>query len=152
MASPKICYACKAVLPIGDFYKHPKSADGHLNKCKSCCRIHAAANRLKNIKRIRQYDVERSKNPNRIAEGVRRTREKRQSDPRYMHCHNAVARALKNGALQRFNCERCGHKKSVAHHESYDQPLKVVWLCNACHSQTHKEMDAISEARRELCA
>jgi hypothetical protein len=128
------------------------SADGYLNKCKTCCRIHATANRLKNIERIRQYDAERGKNPNRIAEGVRRTKEKRQSDPRYMRCHNAVARALKSGALQRFNCERCGHEKSVAHHESYDHPLQVMWLCTPCHSQRHKELDAIADGSIETCA
>lgn len=34
----KRCIICEAELPIGEFYKHPKMGDGHLNKCKSCCK------------------------------------------------------------------------------------------------------------------
>ena len=149
MVSHKVCYACKATLPMKDFYKHPKSADGYLNKCQSCCRAHATANRWKNIERIRQYDSQRGKNPDRVAETVRRTKKKRQSDPRYTRCHNAVARALKSGALKRSNCERCGHEKSMAHHDSYDHPLQVMWLCQPCHKQRHKEIDAIAETSNE---
>ena len=32
----KKCFKCKKIQPIKDFYKHPRTKDGHLNKCKSC--------------------------------------------------------------------------------------------------------------------
>jgi hypothetical protein len=28
----------------------------------------------------------------------------------------------------------------LAHHEDYDKPLEVVWLCQPCHKQRHKEI------------
>jgi uncharacterized OB-fold protein len=146
VVSPKTCYACKAVLPIEEFYKHPKSAGGVMGKCKACHRAHITANRWNNLERIRQYDRDRGKQPHRKAAQVQRTKKKRQSDSRYMRCHNAVARALKKGVLQRSNCERCGHEKSMAHHDSYDHPLQVMWLCQPCHKQRHKELDAMAAA------
>lgn len=34
----KICIKCKAEKDLECFYKHSKMSDGHLNKCKSCCK------------------------------------------------------------------------------------------------------------------
>lgn len=38
----KKCISCDKELPIGEFYVHPKMGDGHLNKCKTCCKLQAA--------------------------------------------------------------------------------------------------------------
>ena len=34
----KKCIRCENVKDLNDFYVHPKMRDGHLNKCKSCCK------------------------------------------------------------------------------------------------------------------
>lgn len=54
------------------------------------------------------------------------------SDPR---AHAAVARALKSGVLVRPDrCEDCETPcKPDAHHDDYDRPLEVRWLCRRCH-------------------
>ncbi len=41
---------------------------------------------------------------------------------------------------------QCGYALGVhAHHESYAKPLEVIWLCQTCHGERHRE---INEERR----
>lgn len=46
----KQCIICKERKPLFDYYAHKKMADGHLNKCKVCCKAQAKErqDRLKN--------------------------------------------------------------------------------------------------------
>ena len=140
MIRSKKCFKCKAVKQLEDFYKHPQMPDGHVNKCKECNKKDVTANREKNIERIREYDRERGKNKERMLANVETTRAWRAEDKRRTVAHNAVARAIRSGALERIPCIRCGEAKSLAHHEDYDKPLGVIWLCQPCHKQRHKEL------------
>lgn len=140
MIRSKECFKCKTVKPLSEFYTHPRMADGHLNKCKACTKNDANKHRSENLERVRAYDRERGKNKERIKLSVQVTALWRQEDKRRSKAHSTVARAIKSGKLHRSPCERCGDEKSVAHHEDYDKPLQVVWLCTPCHKQRHKEI------------
>ncbi len=136
----KTCFKCNTQKPLTDFYKHPGMADGHLNKCKSCAKVESTAHRNANIEKVRAYDLERSKHPHRAKLHYEQTQMWRAADKRRNKCHNAVARAIKSGELTRQPCIRCGDVKSLAHHENYDEPLNVMWLCNVCHRKRHNEI------------
>jgi hypothetical protein len=61
--------------------------------------------------------------------------------------HLAVQRALISGALQKQGCEVCGSDVVDAHHDCYDEPLNVRWLCRRHHVRLHqggKDMFPIS--------
>ena len=133
----KPCIKCGVVKPFGEYYKHPRMADGHLNKCKECCKHDSAKHRNKNIDRIRAYDRERSKSDSRIRQATEVTRAWRAQDKRRSAAHSAVARAIRKGIIERLPCESCGNPQFVAHHDDYDKPLDVRWLCQACHRQHH---------------
>lgn len=48
--------------------------------------------------------------------------------------------AVRSGALKRKPCEKCGAKKTHAHHENYSKPLEVHWLCPRHHEQRHTQI------------
>jgi len=143
MTSSKTCFKCNAEKPLSEFYKHSGMADGHLNKCKSCTKSDVGAHREANIDRIRAYDRDRAKLPSRAVAAAAVSSEWRRQDSRRSKCHNAVARALRNGMLKHRPCEwpECKSENSVAHHESYDRPLDVVFYCQPHHKKRHAEME-----------
>lgn len=136
----KECFKCKSIKPLAEFYKHLRMADGHLNKCKECTKNDANKHRFENLEKIRAYDRARGKIPERIKANTEINRAWRAEDKRRHVAHNAVGRAIRAGDLVRQPCVRCGEKKSVAHHEDYDKPLEVMWLCQPCHKKRHKEL------------
>jgi hypothetical protein len=140
MVRSKECFKCKTVKPLEDFYKHPAMLDGHVNKCKVCNKKDVGDHREKNLEKIRAYDRERGKNADRIASTVAVVKAWRAEDGRRTKAQRAVAYAIRTAKLVRQPCVRCGNPKSHAHHESYDYPLEVMWLCPPCHKQRHKEL------------
>ena len=140
MIRSKECFKCKSVKPLEEFYKHAMMADGHLNKCKMCAKSDALKHRLLNLNKIRAYDKERSKLAHRIALRAEVNKAWRAEDRRREAAHNAVYRAIKLGTLSRTPCIRCGNEKSLAHHEDYEKPLDIIWFCQPCHKQRHKEL------------
>ena len=54
---------------------------------------------------------------------------------RYM-TKNAVAR----GIIKKMPCKVCGIEEVDVHHEDYEKPLQVTWLCKIHHVERHKEL------------
>jgi len=60
-----------------------------------------------------------------------------------------VDTAILRGKLIPGACARCGctppprrtrqRRNIQAHHEDYDKPLEVIWLCHPCHVAVHCE-------------
>jgi len=48
--------------------------------------------------------------------------------------------AVKSGKIIKpTTCQRCGGSgKIYGHHEDYDNPLNVWWLCKCCHQRRHR--------------
>ena len=142
MDTSKECFKCKTIKPLEEFYKHPNMADGHVNKCKECNKNDVTSHRNKNLEKYRAYDRKRSKIPERIKANLEVNRAWRAEDSRRNMAHSAVSKAVRNGTLVRQPCVRCNEAKAIAHHEDYDYPLVVMWLCQPCHKQRHKELKA----------
>lgn len=128
----KICFKCGVEKPLTDFYKHPKMADGHVNKCKTCNKEDVRENRTLKVDYYREYDKERGNR-----QGYEYTKEYRERFPKKYAAHVLVNNHLRDGKLEKKPCEVCGAAKSVAHHDDYDKPLEVRWLCQGHHKQWH---------------
>lgn len=138
MKSSKVCFKCHHEKPIDDFYKHHAMGDGHLGKCKECTKKDVKEHRENNISRIREYDKKRAKIPERAKKQVALHRRWREQDKRRMACHYAVSKAILRGDLTCDPCSVCGRQDAHAHHDDYDKPLDIIWLCPPCHSKRHK--------------
>ena len=44
---------------------------------------------------------------------------------------------LRRGLIAPQPCKVCGEEKSEKHHEDYDKPLEITWLCRTCHLAHH---------------
>lgn len=130
----KVCFKCGAEKPLSDFYKHPKMADGHVNKCKECNKKDVRENRKDKVDYYRAYDRERGSR-----QDPSYNKEYRERYPKKYAAHTLVNNSVRDGKLIPQVCEVCGNINSVAHHDDYDKPLDVRWLCQAHHVQWHKE-------------
>ena len=156
----KVCRECNKEKPFSDFYKHPKMADGHLNKCSECVKTRVTKHREANLEKVRGYDKQRYMLPHRIqarkeyeqTEQGKATRKRRTDsyNKRYPLTHAAhiiTSNAIKNKKLKRAeSCSVCGIQNlTEGHHDDYTKPLEVRWLCNKCHREWHKENTPIYE-------
>lgn len=130
----KKCFKCSVTKDLCEFYKHSSMKDGHLNKCKECTKADATKCRNDNIDHYREYDRKRG---NRQEKGY--LKEWRKNNPKKYKAHSVVNNAIQNRKIKRKPCEICKAEKAVAHHDDYDYPLDIRWLCQAHHKQWHAE-------------
>jgi len=79
------------------------------------------------------------------------------SDKRVQHL---VEKAIQKGILIPQKCEKCGKTYRMkdgrlavqAHHNDYNKPLDVTWLCQKCHYEWHKNNKPImrKDDKKEL--
>lgn len=61
--------------------------------------------------------------------------------PERRKAHREVYKAVRNGTLQKKPCKVCGSKEVQAHHEDYNYPLQVIWLCHIHHYEADLELE-----------
>ena len=134
----KQCLKCGKQKPIGEFYRHSQMADGHLGKCKECCKTDNRKNRQQKVGYYRAYDKKRFEDPERKLFVSLHSWYHRVEHPLRYKARTAVSNALRDGRLIRRPCKFCGNPKAEGHHPDYLKLLDVIWLCKACHTIEHK--------------
>lgn len=83
----------------------------------------------RDAERVRRQDLERH--------------DRKRSDPEYRkrrHANALLNRAIRQGKIERQPCEVCGGEPAHGHHDDYDAPYDVRWLCPPCHAREHQQL------------
>lgn len=135
----KACFKCGNVLPLSEFYKHPYMGDGHLGKCKACTKRDVHENYIANREAKSEYERERHQRPERKAAQKAYLKSHAERSPDKAKARRDVARAVREGKLERQPCEVCG-ARAQGHHPDYSKPLDVRWLCFLHHREEHGQI------------
>lgn len=149
----KTCTVCGLTLGLERFYfsKRKNGKSYYYRFCISCQNVkakewqknnpekreeiwrrHAENSRSARAEASRRYAAN---NPERYKKSQM---DYRLADPQKRIARNAVAAAIRSGALKSLPCEGCGSTTKIqAHHHDYSKPLDVTWLCSLCHGKAH---------------
>ena len=128
----KRCFKCNTEKALTEFYKHSKMADGYLNKCKECAKLDVKQHRRENDS-VREYD--RNRGNRQSGDYLKQYRAKY---PKKYSAHTLVNSAIRCGRMDKVIICECGSDFHVeAHHDDYDKPLEVRWLCAVCNQRWH---------------
>ncbi len=151
----KTCFKCGLPQSLDNFYAHPQMADGHLGKCKECCKRYARTQPGRP-----EYDKARNRLPHRVAaraqyqanhpeicNPLKKAWERR--NPEKKHASVTLNNAVRDGKIVRQTvCEVCvGSQNVEAHHDDYSKPFEVRWLCKKHHwaaDCVRREQEAVS--------
>lgn len=152
-----LCIKCDKEQPDSEYYRSTIRANG-TGECKACTRARVIANREANIDYYREFDRKRANLPHRVqarkdyaeTEQGQRALAKGKAAHYYRYpnrsaARNAVNNAVRDGRLYKPNqCESCSSETDLhGHHCDYNKPLDVMWLCDPCHKQWHRENEPI---------
>lgn len=148
----KHCNSCGNDKRKTEFGNRKASIDGLSAKCKVCQssydkrrannpdRVKARLEYAKTDRGVELQSIARKKwaanNKGKIYESTRSYRDKY---PVKYKAHGMVAYAIKVKNLVAKPCEICRNNDVHAHHDDYNEPLNVRWLCTKHHNQWHKE-------------
>ena len=152
-----LCIKCDTKKNEADFYRSTIRING-TGECKICAAARVRANRAAKIEYYREFDRKRANLPHRVQarkdyqateqgqKAMARANEAwRKRNPDSCQAHNLVNNAVRDGRLYKPNqCESCSTETALhGHHCDYNKPLDVMWLCDPCHKQWHRENEPI---------
>ena len=141
----KICFKCNRMLPISEFYRHPRMKDGTLNKCKQCTKLDVRKNYGEKLDKYHEYETRRNSTEHRRGKMLDYQRNRRWRNPQKDAAYRHVRNAVKSGRLTKEACRFCGETKVQAHHHDYSKPLDVIWVCFKCHREKFHNQEVTSK-------
>lgn len=134
----KKCFICNNVKPLSEFYSHKGMNDGHLNKCKECCKAYRKIRYefLSNDESFLTKEKQRAKNKYlRLYSGGRRDnnkwkRGKTTNSRRYLLARNID----------------CSGKE--VHHWDYNRPNDIFLLSVKAHKFAHKHLKFMESSNK----
>lgn len=137
----KVCFKCGRDLPLSEYYKHSRMADGHLNKCKECTK-----------KDVHTKYVENAQDPSYVEKERARGRDKykrlygnfnpeifdtRPKVRRFeMYSRTSMTRDTRRRVQARYP-ELVLTPDICVHHWTYSRPYHVYLVSKKTHTEIH---------------
>ena len=155
----KTCSRCKLTKPGSEFYPRRTTKDGLTSACATCMRIAGKANYAAHKDDYKRRAIERRRQmlagelPKEVVEKHRKSRASQHARwsaayPWKAKASAAVRRAVASGRIVKPTaCSECGKCGLIhGHHDDYEKPLVVRWLCPMCHSRVDAERIKLDSA------
>lgn len=149
----KTCTKCLEGKPESDFYKDSRKSSGLMSACKLCHALmvqkyqgtakgvealRVATAKYSQTSKAKERDARYYASEKGLAKGRRNSLRQKELHPTKVTARYRVKAAIKSGKLVRGSCEICGDTKAEGHHDNYEKPLEVRWLCKHHHVEFHK--------------
>lgn len=119
---------CAELCSPNDFVKCASHKDGLNSYCKKCRKRY----------RENRYPIEKSKGLFTYSFRKKNLKKYRDNNKQKIRARAAVKTAITNKKLIKLPCSSCQSPLNVnAHHQDYNKPLDVTWLCRICHVNIH---------------
>lgn len=158
-----LCTDCKKEKLL-DFFPKNKTKQGYFNQCKECVKKKRFLYFLNNPDKVKEkrfknrlYKKKLRQDPNYVdpytgtpkykAMCIRHLKKWR-SKPgniKKKYIYEKVRLHIKAGKLKRLPCVICGDLKSRGHHEDYNKPLELIWLCATHHAHRHNGLLSLED-------
>lgn len=151
----KICSKCNVEKEDSEFWKRNNRSRGVNSECKTCCSERRKKNRVENGEILRekrkeyyyknreklcesQIESQRGSERYRKYQNAYALKKRKEGDNRYL-ARQILFLAIKGKMITRpKNCEVCNFFGDIeGHHQDYNKPLDVKWVCKKCHLAIH---------------
>lgn len=135
----KECGKCHETKSVDEFHRNRTKKDGYTDWCKVCDSARKRKWNSENAER-RQF-VAKHYNETHPESSKKAITKWAKSNPQHYGIRKKLFRAVASGKLVKPDaCSECGTVgRVVGHHEDYDKPLNVQWVCSRCHYAIHEE-------------
>jgi len=133
----KLCNSCETKKSRSEFGVRKASNDGLTAKCKMCQRVYDKARNGHDHRKLAR-EIYAQTEEGRLSSNKAKA-EYRKRNPNKAKAHAKVSYEVRIGRLCRMPCEKCKKESAHAHHDDYDRPLNIRWLCDYHHNKWHKQ-------------